>query len=152
MSEYFRAVFAVTAALAVLRLVLYKEKGDIAVRLAFAVLAIYAISVPLFEIVGNTDGELSFDVGEVSGIYGEEYAEVCEAAFCDGVREAVCLKFSLREGSVRVMAEDFDPFKMKAGRVRIFLSGGAVLTDPLKIEKYIEECGLGECDAEIEIG
>lgn len=80
------------------------------------------------------------------------YAVRAEEAFCEGVRAAICEKFSLSEAQVSVRTEGFDLIEMRAARVRVLLKKEAILADGFAIAAFIEEEGLGECEVEIEIG
>ena len=151
MSEYFSGVYIFVAVLCLLRLLLYREKGDFATRLAFCVLTLYTVVTPLSDVISDISGEISLDFELPDGEAGE-YSEVAENAFCEGVKTFVCSEFSLSADSVRVLTEDFDFSAMRPGRVRVFLSGKAAAADYKAIERLIEERGLGKCDVEIEIG
>ncbi len=152
MTEYVRAVFITAAVLALLKLLFYKDGTDGVRKFAFAVLALYVATAPLSEALSGIGDAPFFDFDIPDSEYGEDYEEVAEDAFCQGVKRLVCDKFSLSDECVRVLVENFDFNTMTAGRVRIFLSGRAAAADYKAIEKFISESGLGECDAEIEIG
>ncbi len=74
-----------------------------------------------------------------------------ETAFADGIASAVSEKFELRRADVRVITEGFAAGEWRAEKIRIILSGGAVLADYHKIEKFIGELEIGECEVELEI-
>ncbi len=150
MSEYLLMLFGTVAILGISSLLLYGE-GDGAVRFGFAVLLIYSATVPLGRLLLTEKIEFpSFDLSESES--PEELYEAAEGAFSDGVASLVASEFSLDKARVRVLVEDFDFEKMRAGRIRIILSGRAALADYKKIEELIEDSGLGECEVEIEIG
>lgn len=121
-------------------------------KLAFSVLLIFTALIPLKSAI-NTDFDWSFDnFSEDISQYDEEYKRVAREAFEKGVANAVCSEFSLDSSGVRVSCENFDLQTMCAKRVRVFLSGRAALASYKDIEKYVEDNGFGECDAEIEFG
>ncbi|MBQ7387571.1 MAG: hypothetical protein IJW03_05355 [Clostridia bacterium] len=152
MREYIVSVLCAVATLAILSLISYKENGDTGKRIAFAVLFIWISFVPLAkDVLSLGDIRLpSIDI-DISD-YTEEYKNVAEDAFSRGVKTLICDKFSLDGELVRVLVEGFDFESMSASRIRVILSGKAALASYKDIEKYIEDQGFGECDAEIEIG
>ncbi len=151
MREYIIAVLSAAALLAILSFISYKSECS-GRRLAFAVLFIWVCFVPLAKEILNF-GELSLPSFDIDlSDFDEDYKLVAEGAFADGVRSAICEKFSLNDTDVRILTEGFDFEKMKASRIRVILSGRAALADYKNIEKYIEDEGLGECECEIEIG
>lgn len=154
MKEYFIGVAALVLFIGVMRMISYRDGADSGSRLAFAVLILYVVFIPMADTIkeisknGISPEIISPDISE----YENGYEKVAEDAFVKGVRSAVCQRFSLDESDVRVMVEDFDVQSMRAGRIRIFLSGKGIFASYKDVEKYIEENNLGECDAEIEIG
>ena len=80
------------------------------------------------------------------------YEARAEEAFCEGVRAAVCEKFSLEESEVSVRTEGFDVASMRAQRICILLKGKGTLSDTFSIASFVEAEGLGECEVEIEFG
>lgn len=150
MSEYFLMLFGTVTLLGVCSLFAYSE-GDTAMRVGFAVLLIYSATVPLGRILMTERIDFpSIDITE--GEASEELYDTAESAFREGVASLVSSELSVDKSSVRVLTEDFDFENMRAGRIRIILSGRAALSDYKKIEELIEESGLGECEVEIEIG
>ena len=154
MKEYFIGVAALVLFVGVMRLISYREGADSGSRFAFAVLILYVVFIPMTDVIKDISNNsltpeiLSPDISE----YENGYQEVARDAFASGVRSAVCHTFSLDESEVRVMVEDFDVQRIRAGRIRIFLSGKGIFVSYKDVEKYIEENNLGECDVEIEIG
>lgn len=149
MNEYFVSVFATSALLGVMSVISF-DKGESVRRFAFSILLLYVTLLPLSDISPQ-----DFDFGETvtpEGIGDGEYERVAEEAFASGILRLVTEKYSLREENVRVMVEDFDFASMRAGKIRIILSGSAVFSDYKGIEKYINECNMGECSVEVEIG
>ena len=146
------SLFATAATLSLLSRFSYSSRLDSVRRFAFGVLLFSVVASPfikgLSELVsGGIDGILppeSTTDGESQQIY--------EDSFCMGVRDAVCEKFKLKTGEVRVLAEEFSLSGWEAEKIRIILSGMAALSDYHEIEKYINNLEIGECVVEIEIG
>jgi len=148
-TEYLLGVFGTVAVIGIASLFAY-DGGDTALKFALAVLLVYSVTVPAYEVIQKSD----FTIPDLEqGALGSDadYLRVAEEAFREGVRSAVAAEFSLSRENIRVLSEDFDFESMSAGRVRIMLSGKAILADYKKIEDYIERLGLGECEVEIEI-
>ena len=148
MTEYLFSLFGLSALLGALSLVRYDRDGASATasRILFgaAVLlpifdTVMAFSSPVLPLPPATEGEIG------------EYAELARAAFIDGTRRAVCDKFSLSEDCVEVDVLDFDFKKMRAGKIKITLSGRAIIADGRAIVKFIESEGLGECEVRLRV-
>ena len=152
MTEYARGVFAICAVVSVCSLFVYGEKKDFATRLALSTLVVYAALMPIFSLLSSSDLDASFDYEFDVGEYSEDYLEVAEKAFCEGIRRLVVEKYALDADGVFVLCEGFEFKDMRADRIRIILSGSAAFCDYKSIEKYINEQGIGVCSAEIEIG
>ena len=149
MNEYMTQVFAVTGLVGVLSLLAYRGKSDPS-RLALGVILIYTVISPLASM--SADFNINDIISNAPAAPEGEYGVVLEEAFAEGIRLAVAEKFSLVREDIRVSLNGFDESKMRAERIRIMLSGRATLADYKRIEKYINELGVGECDCEIEIG
>ena len=150
MREYIVSLVCAVVILALLSLLSYKYESDVGRRAAFAVLIIWITLVPLTKSFPNGNFEFpSFNINIED--YDEEYKIAAEDAFRDSVRTVICENFSLDLSDVDLKIYGFDFEKMRAERIAVFLSGKAVLASYKDIEKYVEDCGLGECDAEIEI-
>ena len=152
MIEYATGILSVCAVVVICGFLVYRGKSDGATKFAFATLLVYVTLTPLRALVGELTG-----VGEIrleleGGEYSEDYKEVAEEAFCEGVRLLVCSQFSLNEEFVRVSCRDFDFQKMRADRIKIILSSSAALADRTGIEKFINQYDIGRCECEIEIG
>ena len=154
MKEYFIGMAALVTFIGVMRLISYREGADPGSRLAFAVLILYVVFIPMADMIKEISrGEISIDSLTPDISDSEDgYARVAEDAFTLGVTRAVCQHFSLEDSEVRVLVEDFDVSAMRAGRIRIFLSGNGIFVSYKDVERFIEENNLGECEAEIEIG
>ncbi len=145
-------VFVVCALVGLLSFLTYKE-GDSSARFAFAVLLLYTVASPLGGIIrdigtGDCFGKTEFSPED----YGEDYKETAGRAFADGVRAMICDEFSLKEEDVEVRVFGFDFSSMRSERIRVILSGTAAFADRKGIESFVDRYGIGECDAEIEIG
>ena len=150
MREYTVSLVCAVVVLALLSLLSYKYESDVGRRAAFAVLVIWITLVPLMKHFPSGNFEFpSFNINIED--YDEEYKITAEEAFCDGVRTVICEKFSLDLSDVDLKIYGFDFEKMRAERIAVFLSGKAAFASYKDIEKYVEELGFGECDAEIEI-
>ena len=150
MREYFTGVFAVIALAVALGAIAYRGRRDITLKMAFGVLITYTVLVP----IGNlTSGEVSLpELSPDFSEYTEDYVQVCKDAFADGVRRLISDKFALSYDDVSVAVFDFDFETLRAGRIKVILSGSAVIADRYKIEDYINGEELGRCEVEIRIG
>ena len=119
-------------------------------RFAVGVLFLYATVLPVAFAIKNSNVDSILKNPELDFSDGE-YELVAKAAFEDGIRDAVCQKFSLKEDSVRVSAHGFDFEKMSAEVISVVLSGRAIFADIEKIEKYVTALGCGKCEVEIEL-
>ena len=121
-------------------------------RLALAVVLLWAVISPLFSLLSALP-----ELPSLPDFPSEEdgsplYEARAEEAFCEGVRAAVCEKFSLEESEVSVRTEGFDVASMRAQRICILLKGKGTLSDTFSIASFVEAEGLGECVVEIEFG
>lgn len=121
-------------------------------RLALAVVLLWAVISPLAGLLQSLPEIPSFSLPDVEGSDSPLYAERAEEAFCEGIRAAVCEKFSLAGEELSVRTEGFDVTAMRAKRVHILLKGKGILADGFAIEAFIEKENLGECEVEIEFG
>ena len=147
MREYALSLFGMCALLGALSLIHY-NKGT-AERMAERVLFAAAVVLPLV----NSLTSLSFSLPSIPSFSDDgEYREVIEEAFSEGVSLAVCERFSLPEGTVKVELHGFDAQKMRAEKIKITLSGVAIISDRRAIQEYIEGENLGECEVRISVG
>ncbi len=151
MREYALSLFATCALLGALSLIVYKKDGDATERFGMGVLLAAALILPLPGIIGAVGDSLSGGLPSVE--IGEgEYLAVAEEAFSEGIRRAVCQKFSLAEDSVEVKVTGFILSEMRAEKIKITLSGVAALADYKAIESYLEGQSLGECEVRLDVG
>ena len=147
MTEYFLSVFGMCALLGALSLIHYNKDG--AERAASRVLFASALLLPLFDTVISL-GSLSLPppVDREDG----EYVSVAATALEEGIKEAVCARFSLPPESVEVEALGFAFTEMRADKIKITLSGLGIAADRKAIERYVEGEGLGECEVRLRVG
>ena len=128
----------------------YPGANERIVRLAGAVLLLLAVVSPIGSLIKGV-GDLSFDALEFTepDFESGEYLKVSREALESGIRTLVADEFSLSEDDVRVVALGFDFEKMKAEKINIILTGKALLADYKRIERYISEQGLGECEVKV---
>ena len=91
----------------------------------------------------NIEGEYETDA---------DPSHVAEAAFADGIRNAVAEKFYIDKENIRVKIRNFDMEKMSCDQIMIFLDGAGVFADYRGIEEYINGFEMGECEVEITLG
>lgn len=122
-------------------------------RLLTAILTLWLILSPLASLLSMGEGEnILATLKPPESEVGEEYLIAVEEAFCEGIISLVAEEFELDRSDVRVSLSSFDARKMSAEKIRITLSGKAVIADYKAIEKRINELNLGEANVEIEIG
>lgn len=152
MREYLLGIFALVFLIGVCRMIGYRSEDDAASRFAFAVLVLYTVLTPVFS-GGVNIGSLDMGDFDISIPEGDrDYITVTESAFKNGVHSLICSEFSLSQDEVRVEVEGFDIERVRASSIRVYLSGRAALADNKRIEKYVTDNGLGECDVRIELG
>lgn len=152
MSEYMSSVFTVSAVFALLGRLSYKSSLDGARRAAFGILLVFAVISPVIE-GANKLSEVDIDklVSDYES-FEDAGGEVAIRAIEDGIRRCIGNEFNIKEENLKITLENFSVNEGKAERIRVILCGAAISADYKKIEKYVESLGLGECDAEIEIG
>lgn len=151
MSQHFALVFAVAFAAAAASFVSYDGGKSPAVRGAIAIVLLLAVSQPIAAFAAEL-GELRAPTFSGFDAEGEgEYEETSREAFSEGVVKLIAEEFSVSEKNISVKIEGFDFESMTAEKIFVTLYGAAALRDPEAIEKFITDCGLGECYAEIGI-
>ena len=148
MREYALSVFGMCALLGALSLIHYNK--NCAEKSAVRVLFAASLILPLLNTAVAFDGIIPslppYSQGE------GEYTGVLEQAFSDGVRRAVCERFSLSEESVLVEVGGFDMSEMRAEKIKITLTGLSITADRRAIRKYVEGEDLGECEVTLSVG
>lgn len=155
MGEYIAGVVAVSVMLGAVGSLSYPGASDKIVKSAVAVLLLYCVAVPgvklvegLSEVGFSGIDTPSFDV-ELSG---GAYENVGKEAFLLGTKKLIMEKYNISAEEISVSAEGFDFQNMRADKIKILLSGGAVAKDYFAIEQYVRDIGLGECEVNIRIG
>ncbi len=152
MKEYLIAVVLISAMVSLASHFLAGTDAARYGRLALSVVLLFAVLSPLTSLVHTLPELPSLSVPPAEEGDTPLYEARAEAAFCEGIRAAVCEKFLLDASALSVRAEGFDITAMRAERIRILLSGNAILADSFAIAAFVQEQGLGECEVEIEIG
>lgn len=157
MGEYLVAITAVSVFLGLLGYLSYPSGSQRSVKLALALLLLYAVMLPLVSLVrgiaeNGVPDSTEFPDASISGEYEEEYVEVAKSAFKSGICKLLFTKYGIEEEDAAVYVYNFDFESMKAERIEIVLSGSAKFKDYRAIESYVTGSGLGECEVEIEIG
>ena len=145
-------VFAVSALLSILSLLSYRSSLDSTRRLAFGLILMSIVITPA---VGAIRELSKFDLDKImpeTDSAHKDSVDLYEAAFADGIADAVCEKFELRGSDVRVLVEGFSYGEWRCEKIRIILSDGASFADTSGIERFINRLDIGECEVEIEIG
>ena len=151
MSDYFFTVFAASAVLGALGMLTYKENSPLE-KAAISIIILYIVAAPIANAVRGGGEDLFFDIRiENPEVMEDGYVQAAKDAFEDGIRRAISDKYSIKEENIAVRAVDFDFFEMKAGKIKILLTGIGVISDTRSIEKYIKGLGVGECEVNIEI-
>ena len=150
MREYLSSLLVMSALLSMASLLAYRE-NDKTVRVAFSVVFIAALVLPLSGLIGGVtlDGIAFPKPPELSG--ENECEEVASEALLRGMSELLCSEFSIRSDKLRVEGEDFYFEKMRFGSVCLNLYGSAVFKDLSAIERFIKE-NFGGCDVKIKLG
>lgn len=154
MGEFFTMIVTVSVVIGVLNFVSYPGQNEKVTRAAMAVLLLYAVAVSIFSVasrLSELDFDSSLDFPEVEWS-DTEYESTAKEAFSEGIKSLLYEKYGVEKENAEVVIEDFDFEKMHAGKIKITLSGAATLLDYRGIEKYIEECNLGECEVKTRLG
>lgn len=151
MKGYLIGVLGVFALVSFASLLLRGKETERVSRLALGLLLLAALLLPLSDALSELPALL---LPEGDGVAGEGgyYEQAGEEGFAEGILSAVSEKFSLPREQMSIRIEGFSFAEMRAERIRILLRLGGARVDPARIEKYITEAGLGECEVELEIG
>ena len=151
MSEYMIAVFGICLVGGACTILAYGQ-GRVE-SLVIGIITLWIILMPIADGIRHFEPDSWLDSIEIPDNGNEsQIGEVIEDAFAQGVADSVAEKFSLNREDIRVRLYDFDDKELSADRIRIILSGRAVIADYKAIEKYINEMDIGVCDVEIEMG
>ena len=150
MREYAVSVFVICAIVGILSRMLHGGRADFS-RSAIAAVSAFVILSPIASLVSEFSIEKYFPDDEYF-TYGEsEYEDVAKDAVESAVRSAVAERFSISEECVRVVLEGFSFSEMKADKIKVYLSFGAMSVNPDDVVRYVNEFEIGECYAEFEI-
>ena len=140
-----------TVALITLGTVLSYREGDKTVKLAFSLILICSLTLPIApEIIKLINGGIpSFSPDGYE--YDEQYSEVAEASLAEGIKKALCERFDLDEESVGVSLENFDFEKMSCDAIKVKLYGSAALANITEMKKYLGK-NFEESEIRVEIG
>ncbi len=153
MLEYISSVVAVSVTLGAISFLNYSSASEKAVKLVCVAVLISAVVLPLSTVIGSLDSDLSDFPWQTPEIDADgKYEETAKEAFQDGICKLLCSKYTLSEKDVTVRVYDLDFKNMKAGNIKVLLSGSAALADHRLIEEYLTEQGLGECEVDIRLG
>ena len=144
MGEYLLSIITLAIIFDVLEL-FSAERYKGLTRAAMSLILVMAILSPLPSLIEKIGGELDFSEIEGSG------EDIRLSAFGDGIREYISSEFDLDSDEVAVEIVGFDKEEMKCEKILITLSGRAALADYKRVERLIDELGLGEAEVKIEI-
>lgn len=153
MKGYLVGVVLLSALLSFASLFLRGKEIERAAKVAFALILLCEMLLPLSDLLPAIFGKISEGVplppvGAESG--GVE--EIGEGAFAEGIAAAVAKEFSLPREGITVRIDNFDFSAMHAEKIHLTLRGRGALIDPKKIEDYVTGAGLGDCEVNFEIG
>jgi hypothetical protein len=123
------------------------------VKIAASVILLYVVINPVLAFAGELNAEGIEDYFE--GIYDgfdiedSQMGEISEEAFAEGIKNLLQREFGAEKDCVRVSVFGFDFKNMKAENIKIVLSGKSAFLDWRRIENYITESGLGECEVSV---
>ena len=155
LGEYLGAVVVMSAILGLISYISYPTGSESTVKFAASVLLLYTALTPLLGFADKiTNGNFDIILGSFDdGIQiGDEYIEVAESAFKDGIFELLDTRFSVDKENAEVFVFGFDFRSMRAEKIKILLFGSGAVADFRGIENYITESGLGECEVNVRIG
>lgn len=150
MSEYVIGIFAICLA-GGLSLSLAYGLGR-AEGIAVGIITLWVILSPLSGQVGSLDINELIGSSEIEQLDPPQIDPAIESALAEGIKAALSEEFSIDREDIRVRLYDFDAGSLSCSRIRITLSGRAILADYKAVESYINKMNIGECDVEIEIG
>ena len=156
LGEYLGAVVVMSAILGLISYISYPTASEKTVKFAASVLLLYTALMPVLGFAakitsGDAEGLLSdIDIEQIKT--DDEYLKVAETAFRDCIFKLLDSELSVARDNAEVLIFDFDFKNMKAGKIKILLFGNGAVADFRRIEKYITESGLGECEVNVRIG
>ena len=148
MSRLFSALFSATALFGVaLRLAHTRHRGGVT-AFSYGAMLLFVI-VSFFP----SDIRLDFNIQQITpdvdaGEYYYTTLEACE----EGIRRAISEELSLPIDGISVVLSGFEIEKMSAECVMVTLSGTAALGDYKRVERFVNEIGMGRCVLDVQIG
>lgn len=152
MKEYLIAVVLISAMVSLASHFLSGTDAARYGRLALSVVLLFAVLSPLTALLDTLPKLPDLPAPPTEEGDAPLYEVRAEEAFCEGIRAAVCEKFSLDASALSVRTEGFDVTAMRAERIRILLKGNGIFADSFAIAAFVEAEGLGECEVEMEFG
>lgn len=154
--EYYLSALIMCAVSGVAVHLSYDKKREGSIRLASGILIFFLLLSPLptaLRALTKLDTDELFDTPALDGVSDNtELADVAREAYCEGIKRLLSEQFGIEASACEVFAYGFDFETMSATRVKIILRGKGVFADYRRIESYITEQGLGECEVELLIG
>ena len=152
MSAYLSSLVAISALVGICSFLSYSETTDRGLKIAVSVILVYTVILPAVTLVREAV-EFDFDyyqseIPEVS-FEDTEFSKTAEQSFADGIKKMIAENFSLSSDEVKVFVFGFDGKRMKAEKIKIILTGTAIVADARRIAYAVSLAGLGECEVEI---
>ncbi|MBR5139983.1 MAG: hypothetical protein IKV16_02905 [Clostridia bacterium] len=152
MSNYLGTLVAISALVGVCSYISYGIEKSKTVKFAVSAILICTLVNPLAAMISEIDISLSKSESDAEISFGDSAVyDGARNAFCDGVRRYICESFSLSESEVEIILFEFDPFTMKAEKIKVILYGTAAFADNRAIDDLITSAGLGECEVEVSV-
>lgn len=149
MTEYLYSLVFTAFSVSFFSFLGYKEERG--VRFASGVILLYVVIVPILSFAPSIDLDTLIPSGMEFVTEDGEFSALTVDALEDGIKQAVCEEFSLNSNRVRVTVHGFDFKEMRAERITVVLSGAGIFSNIEKIEKFVTDIGVGECEVDIEI-
>ena len=123
------------------------------VSFSAGILIICSIMLPIVDILRSFDADKTFDKFLADMDYDGATDSSIELAFESGIAEYIAEKYTVNTDDVLVNVDGFDMGSLRADRIYVTLSGGAILLDYKRIEKEICERFTkgGECEVSINV-
>ena len=151
MKEDFIRLLAFSAITVLLSLLVRESRLERSVKLALGVLLLSVTVSPLWALISDPPTLPKLPDGGAS-LEGGDYLEVAEQAFACGVERYIADSLSLSEEDIEIFVSGFDFDSMRAGSIRVLLSGRAIIADRKRIEEMLLESGIcDECRCDIEL-
>lgn len=145
MGKYILSITVLAVALDLLEFIA-TDRYKALTKAIVGVILVMAIITPLPALIEKMQEDLDF-----SEIGDAQTDDIRLSAFEEGVAQYVSSEFGLAREDVSVEAEGFDPDNMKAEKILITLTGGAITANYKKITAATNALGLGEAEVKIEI-